>query len=71
MQYDIRWTSGNSSGTYRMYGNGILDILDKFFTENKGKHVVGVLQVYEDPFLKKQLDREKRKKGLNKDESHD
>ena len=61
MQYDIKWTFGDSSGTDRVDGNGILDILDRFFTENRGKHVVSVSQVYEDPIMKHIIEREKRR----------
>ena len=70
MQYDIKWTSGDSSGTDRVDGDGILEILDKFFTENRGKHVVSVAQVYEDPFLKQIIERENRKLR-KKNESND
>lgn len=65
MQFDVKWRTDDTSsfGVTRVDGDGVLDVLDRFFRskENIGKHISGVYEVIRDPFLEKMIRRDNEK----------
>lgn len=59
MDFDLKWESTLNgkpmSGTDRLTSESVLDALETFFSDkgNIGKHLTGVVSVYENPFVQK------------------